>query len=98
MPLTAVAIRVPWASYSGDSARPAAHRSSNLLRQHLRLWWLLSEPGGPGYRASGRGGQSITVLPKSRAVIVYMATVRPDREITPADIGLLDNVFVAAFR
>ena len=37
-------------------------------------------------------------LPKSRAVMVYLSNVQPDREITPADIGLLDNVFVAAFR
>jgi hypothetical protein len=45
------------------------------------LWWIIGEPEGAGYYASGFGGQRIVVLPKSRAVIVYMSDVQPDSKI-----------------
>ena len=37
------------------------------------------------------------MLPKSRAVIVYLSDVQPDSEITAEDLEPLNNVFVAAF-
>jgi hypothetical protein len=56
------------------------------------------EPDGPGYAASGRGRQSIIVLPKSRAVIVYLANVQPDSEISETAIKPLNDVLFTAFR
>ena len=46
----------------------------------------------------GRGGQSIIVLPKSRAVIVYLANVQPDSEINETAIKPLRHVLFTAFR
>jgi CubicO group peptidase (beta-lactamase class C family) len=46
------------------------------------FWWLIGEPEGPGYTAAGAGEQHITVLPESRAVIVYLCETPPDSEIT----------------
>jgi CubicO group peptidase (beta-lactamase class C family) len=59
------------------------------------LWWVIGEPKQAGYYATGRGGQRIVVLPKSRAVIVYLTDVQPDSEIY--DLEPLDNVFISAF-
>ena len=59
------------------------------------LWWVIREPKQAGYYATGRGGQRIVVLPKSRAVIVYLTDVQPDSEI--GDLKPLDNVFISAF-
>ena len=59
------------------------------------LWWVIREPKQAGYYATGRGGQRIVVLPKSRAVIVYLTDVQPDSEI--GDLEPLDNVFISAF-
>ena len=59
------------------------------------LWWVIREPKQAGYYATGRGGQRIVVLPKSRAVIVYLTEVQPDSEI--GDLKPLDNVFISAF-
>jgi CubicO group peptidase (beta-lactamase class C family) len=70
------------ADWIQQSTSPSEHNE-----EYGMLWSILGEPDGPGYRASGRGGQGITVLPKSRAVMVYLSTVQPDREITLADIG-----------
>ena len=61
------------------------------------LWWILDEPEGPGYIAAGAGGQQITVLPKSRAVTVYLSDIRPNSEITAEDLKPLNKVFDAAF-
>jgi CubicO group peptidase (beta-lactamase class C family) len=61
------------------------------------LWWILGEQYGPGYAALGRGGQHIMVLPKSRAVIVYLSEVQMGSEID--DINHLEplaKVFAAA--
>jgi len=71
---------------------------STLNDEYGLLWWLIGEPEGPGYAALGRGGQHIVVLPKSRAVIVYLSDVRSDSEITAEDVKPLNDVFVAAFR
>jgi CubicO group peptidase (beta-lactamase class C family) len=59
------------------------------------LWWVIGEPKQAGYYATGRGGQRIVVLPKSRALIVYLTDVQPDSEID--DLEPLDNVFISAF-
>ena len=56
-----------------QSTSPSEHNEEYGL-----LWWIIAEPDGPGYAAWGRGGQAIIVLPKSRAVIVSMASVQPD--------------------
>jgi CubicO group peptidase (beta-lactamase class C family) len=80
------------ADWIGQSTSPSAHNPDYGL-----LWWILGEPDGPGYVALGRGGQQITVLTKSRAVIVYLSEVRPDSEITAEDVKPLNDVFVAAF-
>ena len=81
------------ADWIHQSTSPSEHN-----KEYGLLWWIIGEPDAPGYRASGRGGQTITVLPESRAVIVYLANVQPDREINDIAIEPLDNVFVAAFR
>ena len=70
---------------------------STLNPDYGLLWWILGEPEGPGYLAAGAGGQQITVLPKSRAVIVYLSDMQPDSEITAEDMKPLNDVFVAAF-
>ena len=70
---------------------------STLNEEYGLLWWILGEPEGPGYAASGHGGQHIMVLPRSRAVIVYLSDVQPDSEIITKTLEPLDNVFVAAF-
>jgi CubicO group peptidase (beta-lactamase class C family) len=80
------------ADWIHQSTSPSEHNEEYGL-----LWWIIGEPDGPGYAASGRGEQSIIVLPKSRAVIVYLANVQPDREINETAIEPLDNVFVTAF-
>ena len=69
------------------------------------LWWILTDPAQAGskepeqvgYSADGFGGQHIFVLPKSRAVIVYMSDVRPESYIDYRDLEPLNNVFVSAF-
>ena len=61
------------------------------------LWWIIGQPEGAGYFAAGFGGQRIVVLPKSRAVIVYLSDVQPDSQIDGRDLESLDNVFVSAF-
>jgi CubicO group peptidase (beta-lactamase class C family) len=61
------------------------------------LWWIIGQPEGAGYFAAGFGGQRIVVLPKSRAVIVYLSDVQPDSQIDGRDLESLDNVFMSAF-
>jgi CubicO group peptidase (beta-lactamase class C family) len=61
------------------------------------LWWIMQKPKPAGYYASGFGGQRIVVLPKSRAVIVYMSDVQPDGEIDVRDLEPLDSAFISAF-
>ena len=63
------------------------------------LWWIIEKPKQVGYYALGFGGQLIVVLPKSRAVIVYMSDVQPqpDSQIDGRDLEPLDNVFISAF-
>ena len=80
------------ADWIQQSTAPSAHNPEYGL-----LWWILGEPDGPGYTAAGAGEQHITVLPKSRAVIVYLANVQPGSEITAEDVKPLNDVFVAAF-
>ena len=75
-----------------QSTSPSEHNEEYGL-----LWWIIGEPDGPGYAASGRGGQAIIVLPESRAVIVYMASVQPDSEIDDTAIESLNDVFRTAF-
>ena len=70
---------------------------STLNPDYGLFWWLIGEPEGPGYVAAGAGEQRIAVLPKSRAVIVYLSDIQLDSEITAEDVKPLDNVFVAAF-
>src|SRR5918998_6651403 len=59
---------------------------STLNPDYGLLWWLLGEPEGPGYTAAGAGEPRITVLPKSRAVIVYLSVVRMGSEIDVNDL------------
>ena len=76
---------------------PTVHRTIDTQR---RLRPALVDPRTPevvGYRASGSGGQHIIVLPKSRAVIVYLSDVQPAGQIGDRDTEPLDNVFVTAF-
>jgi hypothetical protein len=47
--------------------------------------------------SAGAGGQQITVLPKSRAVIVYLSEVQMSSEINNNDLEPLHKVFAAAF-
>ena len=61
------------------------------------LWWIIREPKQAGYYATGRGGQRIVVLPKLRAVIVYLTDVQPDSEVDGRDLEPLDNVLISAF-
>jgi len=75
-----------------QSTSPSEHNEEYGL-----LWWIIGEPDGPGYAASGRGGQAIIVLPESRAVIVYMASVQPDMEISDTAIEPLNDVLFTAF-
>ena len=61
------------------------------------LWWIIGKPKEAGYYALGFGGQHIVVLPKWRAVIVYMSDVQPDSQIDDRDLEPLDNVLISAF-
>jgi len=61
------------------------------------LWWIIEKPKEAGYYAPGRGGQLTVVLPKSRAVIVYLSEVQPDSQIDGKDLKPLDNVLISAF-
>ena len=63
------------------------------------LWWIIREPKQAGYYALGFGGQLTVVLPKSRAVIVYLSDVQPepDSQIDGKDLEPLDNVLISAF-
>jgi CubicO group peptidase (beta-lactamase class C family) len=70
---------------------------STLNHEYGLLWWILGEPHGPGYAALGRGGQHITVVPKSQAVIVYLSKVQMGSEIDINDLEPLATVFDAAF-
>jgi hypothetical protein len=70
--------------------RPIRRRVRSALVGHR-------EPKQAGYYALGRGGQLIIVLPKSRAVIVYLTDVQPDSEIDGRDLAPLDNVLISAF-
>ncbi|HJY46705.1 MAG TPA: serine hydrolase [Propionibacteriaceae bacterium] len=61
------------------------------------LWWIIGKPKPAGYYALGFGGQLTVVLPKSRAVIVYLTDVQPGSEIDGKDLEPLDNVLISAF-
>jgi CubicO group peptidase (beta-lactamase class C family) len=61
------------------------------------LWWIIAKPKRAGYSAVGFGGQRIYVLPKSRAVIVYLSDVQPDSQIDDTELEPLDNVIISAF-
>jgi CubicO group peptidase (beta-lactamase class C family) len=61
------------------------------------LWWIIGKPKQAGYYAVGFGGQLTVVLPKSRAVIVYLSDVQPDSQIDGKDLKPLDNVLISAF-
>ena len=80
------------ADWIQQSAAPSTHN-----KEYGLLWWIISEPEGAGYYAEGHGGQRITVLPRSRAVIVYLSDVKVDSAIYHEDLEPLDKVFVAAF-
>ncbi len=54
---------------------------SKLNPDYGLLWWIIGEPHGPGCTALGRGGQHITVLPKSRAVVIYLSEEQMGNEI-----------------
>jgi CubicO group peptidase (beta-lactamase class C family) len=56
------------------------------------LWWILREPVGSGYTATGHGGQHIVVLPKSRAVTVLLSEVRVGSAIEFKDLEPLVKV------
>jgi CubicO group peptidase (beta-lactamase class C family) len=70
---------------------------STINEEYGLLWWIIAEPQGAGYLASGFGGQRIVVLPRSGAVIVYVSDVQPGSEIGERDLEPLDKVFVTAF-
>ncbi len=80
------------ADWIRETAAPSRHNQDYGL-----LWWIIGEPAGAGYYADGLGGQRITVLPRSRAVIVYLSDVRVDSAIPPEDLEPLDDVFATAF-
>jgi CubicO group peptidase (beta-lactamase class C family) len=63
------------------------------------LWWIIGKPTKAGYYAAGFGGQRIVVLPKSRAVVVYLSDVQPepDSQINGRDLEPVDNVLISAF-
>jgi len=61
------------------------------------LWWIIDEPEGAGYLASGYGGQQIAVLGQARAVIVYLSATQPTNSMNDSDIDPLNNVFESAF-
>jgi CubicO group peptidase (beta-lactamase class C family) len=70
---------------------------STLNPDYGLLWWILNEQHGPGYAALGRGGQHIMVLPRSRAVIVYLSEVQVGNEIVDInDLEPLGRVLAAA--
>jgi len=50
------------------------------------------------YRAVGNGGQRISVLPNSGAVIVYLSDVRTNQHVSDRDVTPLDSLFAEAFR
>jgi CubicO group peptidase (beta-lactamase class C family) len=65
--------------------------------QYGLLWWVIREPKDAGYYAAGFGGQRILVLPKWRAVIVYLSDVQPESPIDGQDLKPLDDVLISAF-
>jgi CubicO group peptidase (beta-lactamase class C family) len=61
------------------------------------LWWIIDEPEGAGYLASGYGGQQIAVLGQARAVIVYLSATQPAGAMADSDTDPLNSVFKSAF-
>jgi CubicO group peptidase (beta-lactamase class C family) len=80
------------AEWIQQSTSPSTHNDEYGL-----LWWIIREPEGAGHYADGHGGQRIMVLPKPRAVIVYLSDVQVGSAIYHEDLEPLDSVFVAAF-
>ena len=63
------------------------------------LWWILAEPEGAGYVASGFGGQRIAVFPEARRVVVAYLSVAPSfAQVDDKSFQSLDSVFTSAFR
>ena len=60
------------------------------------LWWIIGKPMQAGDYALGFGGQLTVVLPKSRAVIVYLSDVQPDSQIDGKELKTLENVLISA--
>ena len=60
------------------------------------FWWIIGEPDGPRLRRPRPRRQHITVLPRSRAVIVYLSEVQVGSEIDINDLGPLHKVVVGA--
>ena len=89
--------------WNGKQIVPAdwIHQStapSTLNDEYGLLWWILGDVRGGwlrGHRAAV--GNASHVLPKSRAVIVYLSDVQPASQIGDSDMEPLDNVFVTAF-
>ena len=64
------------ADWIQQSIAPSIHNDEYGL-----LWWIIEEPEGAGYVASGYGGQRIAVLPQPRVVIVYLSATPPNGQV-----------------
>jgi len=61
------------------------------------FWWIVKEPEGAGYGASGRGGQQIGVLVPPRVVIVYLSATGPNNMLAEGEIDPLNDMLIATF-
>ena len=61
------------------------------------LWWIIDEPEGAGYAATGFGEQRIAVFPNPRVVVAYLSAVPSDGEVDDRAFQFLDKVFSSAF-
>jgi len=71
---------------------------STLNTEYGLFWWRSANPDLVLYRAVGNGGQRISVLPNSGAVIVYLSDVRTNQHVSDRDVTPLDSLFAEAFR
>jgi len=80
------------ADWVDQSTAPSA-----LNPEYGLFWWRSPNPDLGLYQASGSGGQRIYVLPKSKAVIVYLSDARTGHQVNDREIAPLDNVIAEAF-
>ena len=68
---------------------------SDLTPEYGLLWWVGGEGEQQTFAAQGAGGQRIFVLPKSRAVVVILASTHVDSQVANDDLSRMINEVLA---